>query len=247
MKYVMPSLFVLFIAINITSARTPTLPPNPVEIFVFGDVTALTHVDQMGAVIGKAEFSAQRQGDIASDTYLNDGMRLHGTNGGLGMPLQNILPGIASTGRVFLPDYRQPLSNFPSPFLGGGSQAGFVGSGNLAATFAQPVTQFGATLSLWPVFFYLTAWKAGGSLIGEVAIRVTSGWPKSSFIGINTGSTPIALLLLGNDSAFLGHTLDPSGGLAFYDNAVWAAIPEPGALTLAMVSTIGAAFYRSKH
>lgn len=234
-----------FVTINAASnARTPPGPPNPVEVYAYGSVTALTHADQLNTIIGKADFSAPRQGDIAPDTYLSQGMRLHGANGGIPMPLANILPGIVTSGNMYLPDYRVPRADFPGPILGGGTQSGLVGSGNLAATFTQTVTQFGATFSLWPNFFSISAWKSDGSLIGEVGIRVTSGWPKTSFLGIDTGSTPIALLIIGNDSPYLGHVVAPSGGLALYDDVVWATIPEPGALVLALCSTVSLAFCR---
>ncbi len=210
-------------------------------ITVQGSVTALTHVSQMDAAFVAAGF--ETTSPLPLNAYSALGMNIAAA----GASFSSILPGMVSSGTAsVVTTYSGSLScaDFPSPIGGGGSCSDNVALLGMVATFSAPVTQFGATLSKNGAEQYITAWAIDGSLIGQVK------WSPSgdaSFVGIDTGVIPIALVALGNDDVFGGAIYDVGGSTVIWDNAVWnASIPEPSTLTLLGLGLAGLAATRRR-
>jgi hypothetical protein len=193
-----------------------------------GSVTALTNISQMDAGFVTAGF--ETTSPVPLNAYSTLGMDIAPD----GASFSSLLPGIVSSGTASgVPTANDANFNcptfFPATIAGGGSCDGNIAFIGMVATFSIPITQFGATLSRNGSQF-ITAWGASGDLIGQVT------WSPSddaSFVGLDSGSTPIAMIALGNDDVFGGATYQVGGSTTIWDNAVWnGAIPEPGTLAL---------------
>lgn len=203
-----------------------------------GSVNALT-VSQLGHILGTADFNdACCYAPVPSDRYATSGMILQGVPGNSSNDVlfsnansfSTIFPGIVSAGHAVLPAYEVATGLFPPP-QGGGQQTGAYAIYGLVATFSVPVTQFGLTLSKNGVQ-YITAWRTDGTLIGQVKWQPAGD---ASFVGLSSGSTPIAMVAVGNDDVFAGEVYDFNGPTPCFDNAVWA-VPEPSIFSLALAA-----------
>ncbi|HEY8375728.1 MAG TPA: hypothetical protein VIK91_04525, partial [Nannocystis sp.] len=181
-----------------------------------GNVTALTHIDQMGPILGTAHFDeGPVNGAVPLDAYAAQGMTFH-----VGA-LSQILPGVITPGNASQPQYRADCATyFPAPQNGGACTAQHnVHAG--VVTFSVDVTQVGLTASRNGTQ-YLTAWDKNGVMLGQVKWTPNSD---SSFIGIDTQGVPIGLLSYGNDDLWNGETYSIGGATIFSDTWVWSAGP----------------------
>jgi hypothetical protein len=156
-----------------------------------GSVTALTDISQMDPFF-VADFDDVGN-PVPRSTYSNQGLDLVAG----GTDFSDILAGIVSDGsasNVSTSDHTTNL--FPASILGGGSTSGHRGRIGLTATFNRPVTQVGATFSKNGKQ-YITAWDASGQLIGQVSFDSQN--TTASFVGLDSGSTAIAMVSFGND------------------------------------------------
>jgi MYXO-CTERM domain-containing protein len=177
-----------------------------------GDVTALDDISQLPSIVGSALFDEEFQGEIPLDQYAAAGLTLN--TGELGM----ILPGVMEVGEVGPPMYTAPGVHFPYPIAGGGVQYGNIILSGGAATFADPITQFGLTAGgSGPL--YITVWDQMGVMIGQVAWVPEDG--EAAFVGVDTMGVPIGLLTVGNDDIFAGEEYDVLGAAARSDSWIW--------------------------
>lgn len=218
------------------------------SITLAGNVTALSHTNQLNPSVVVADFDDVNFGgrnEVPPNFYnANCGMTLHGEF----TPFSTILPGIVSTGAAVTPA-ASPIAlysdNFPSPILGGGSASGNIAIFGLVGTFSQPVYQIGATISRNGAFappasgtMYITAWDATGQLVGQVGYYPDDANTSASFVGLDSGMTPIAMYSIGNDNIFAGESFDVTGQATELDNFV-CAIPEPTSfLFLGLLATL---------
>ena len=213
------------------------------SITAVGGVAALTNINQIGTVLGSADWntttSTTASEAVPLDEYASGGMTLHTGD------FSSILPGIASSGSAVdpnataIPDF---INYFVSPIAGGGSTSGAVNVDGGVASFDQTVTQFGLTFSdVGPQ--YVTAWDTSGGLIGQVEWTPTDD---SAFVGIDTLGVPIGLIAVGNDDLYSGATYDVTGPIIATDDWTWgtgaAAIPLPPALPLFLSGLTGLGF-----
>lgn len=172
---------------------------------VQGDVSALTDVGQIISVQGSVDFADGIENlNVSPNQYQAEGIVIHAG------PLSNILPGVQNVGSASAPVYGQgnAMFAFPGPIEGGGSyQPMFTWLGG-AITFAQPTTQFGATMSV-NTTHRITAWRANGTMIGQVSWTPDWNAPRASFVGIDTHGVPIALLTIGEADVWNGQEFDP--------------------------------------
>jgi hypothetical protein len=192
---------------------------------------------------------------VTADFNLPNGLVPPNTYSGLGFNLaadsasfSSILPGNVSTGTAKALA-TGPYSSYFSSITGGGSQSGNAGADGPVGTFSIPVTQVGVTFSSNGTL-YLTAWDSSGQLIGQ--ITHTPGGT-AGFGGLDSGSTPIAMIAIGNDDVFAGVPYSYGGNTIFVDNLVFGnaasgGVPEPATLTMFSLGTLvfGAAFCRRK-
>jgi hypothetical protein len=170
-----------------------------------------------------------------------------------GASFSSILPGNVSSGTATALAITIPsvFGNVYPSITGGGSQSGKIGWRGPVGTFSVPVTQVGVTFSANGIL-YLTAWDSSGQLIGQ--ITHTPGVSGSAgFGGLDSGSTPIAMIAIGNDDVFGGNPYASGGNTIIVDNLVFgnaasAGVPEPATLTMFSLGTLvfGAAFCRRK-
>ncbi len=194
------------------------------SITAVGAVSALTDIDQLGYVTGTAGFDMTPVwSEFPGGAYTAAGMTMN--EGSLG----TILPGCVSGGTAYLPRSYY-FDAFINPIAGGGSADGLSSACyGLVATFSAPITQWGATFSKNGTQ-YLTAWASDGALIGQVTWNPSFD---SAFVGIDTGSVPIAMLALGNDDVYGGAEYDVGGHTPIWDNAMWGnSVPEPSTFAL---------------
>jgi MYXO-CTERM domain-containing protein len=107
---------------------------------------------------------------------------------------------------------------FPLPIAGGGVQQGSIIYSGGAATFTDPITQFGLTAGGQQTL-YITVWDQSGELIGQVTWEPDE--LEAAFVGIDTMVVPIGLLTDGNDDVFGGAEYDSLGLAAHSDNWMW--------------------------
>jgi MYXO-CTERM domain-containing protein len=175
-----------------------------------GNVTALDDVAQLPSIVGSALFDEQFSGDIPLDQY-------PGLTFQVG-ELTMMLPGVMAAGEVTDPGYTSPGVHFPHPIAGGGVQQNYIILNGGAATFSEPVTQFGMTAG-GSATTYITVWDASGALLGQVTWEPEDN--DAAFVGLDTMGVPIGLLTVGNDDIWGGVPYDVLGAAARSDTWIW--------------------------
>jgi len=216
---------------------------NAGTITAFGNVAALTNLNQLGTVIGTADFTFPGgAGPVPLDLASGLGMTFHTG------PLTAILPGVTSSGSASQPQYTDDATFtpglptwFPSPAGGGVGNFDFQIFGGVV-TFSKPVARFGLTFSRNGTQ-YITAWSTTGQMLGEVRWDPNGD---SSFVGIDTFEVPIGMLAVGNDDLFHGASYDIGGATIITDSWQWARpMPEPATMSLLTLG-LGAAWIRRR-
>jgi MYXO-CTERM domain-containing protein len=178
-----------------------------------GNVTALTHVNQLQDIVGTATFNEANMGIVPLGLYTPAGMTFHTG------PFANILANVGELGSAFQPAHQSaPPDFFPAPIAGGGIATGSFTSQAGVVTFSQPVTQFGLTASLNGTQ-YITVWDTNGAMIGQVTWQPADD---AAFVGIDTNGVPIGMLSYGNDNMWNGATYNIQGLTVLSDHWSWA-------------------------
>lgn len=178
-----------------------------------GAVEALTNRAQMTAVIGTGTINGGANfSNIDPHLYSAQGLTLQVGN------FSSILPGIVTSGVATNPIYYLDSSYFPQPIAGGGIQTAEHAWFGPVATFSQTVTQFGLTAGANGIQ-YLAAWKADGSLLGQVTWTPNND---SAFVGLDSKGVAIAMIAYGNDDMWSGQTYGVGGSTIMSDTWVWA-------------------------
>jgi hypothetical protein len=202
-----------------------------------GAVTAMTNVSQFHGGVALATFNdGTINSKVPENRYAADGMIIHGNS----EDFSTILPNIGSAGKATSPQCVDHTGSFPEPIGGGGKKDGNYVILGLVATFTSPVTQFGVTLGD-NGNQYITAWSASGALIGQVQWTPQSD---ASFVGLDSGSTPIKMIAVGNDNLFNGATYSDAGFTTIYDNVMWT-VPECSSGLLLIVALIAGSWNRT--
>jgi MYXO-CTERM domain-containing protein len=129
-----------------------------------------------------------------------------------------MLPGVMEAGEVPDPAYTSPGVHFPYPIAGGGVQQGYLIVSGGAATFAEPITQFGLTAG-GSATTHITVWDVNGVMLGQVTWTPEEG--DAAFVGIDTMGEPIGLLTVGSDDIWAGEPYDDLGAAARTDTWMW--------------------------
>jgi hypothetical protein len=180
---------------------------------VTGNVTALTSTAALANIGGEADFDeGPTSGAIPLTQYTGQGMTF-----GAGT-LSSILSGVSEMGAAIAPEY-STAGSFPTPACGQAVVKDQHASYAAVATFSGTVTQVGLTISTESTR-YITAWDSSGSMIGQ--LKWVPNGSAAAFIGISSGSTPIAMIALGDDDVWGGDSYDPAADV-YSDSWVWAA------------------------
>lgn len=179
---------------------------NAAILVVEGSVTLLSHINQMDPYV-LADFNGvglpSPGNPVPLDEYSSLGLDLVAVD----TMFSEVIPGVTEAGQVSQVLTEPNFGLFPEPILGGGSHSGDTAYVGLVGTFNTPVTQVGATFSQNGTQ-YITAWDASGQLIGQVSFTHEMD---STFMGLDSGSTPIAMIAFGNDDVFNGETYNVGG------------------------------------
>jgi len=175
-----------------------------------GNVSALDDVTQLPSIVGSALFDEEFSGNVPLDQY--PGMTLHVGE------LSTMLVGVTEMGDVPDPGYTSPGVHFPYPIAGGGVQNAYILLSGAAATFDQPITQFGLTAG-GSAITHITVWDTSGVMIGQVTW--TPQESDAGFVGVDTNGVAIGLLTVGSDDIWSGMPYDDLGPAANSDTWIW--------------------------
>jgi len=205
-------------------------------VSVVGGVTAIGNASGVtGDVRGQNFNSGANFTFVPPDLMAADGLTIL-TDSALG-PVSG-----TSSGPRYLD---HPINNFlfPSPG-GGGSHSGnaLLFGAVLEIDPLVEVTQFGLTMSRNATQF-ITAYDRTGVLIGQLEYDPSGA--DSNFVGIDTGSTPIGWLAVGNDDLAGGTDFSNAGFATVTDDWMWnySAVPEPEEWALMILGGGGLLFW----